>query len=375
MSCNPAPARVGMALDEIDTPALLIDLDAFDGNLQRMASSLAGTGVRLRPHSKTHKSPIIARRQIAAGAVGVCCQKVGEAEAMVYGGVSDVLVANEIVGRSKVERLVSLAAQARVGVCADDRVQVEQYGEVARAMGVELRVLVELDAGGGQCGIEPGRPAADLAQRIVDTPMLRFGGLQAYHGRAQHLRSLDERRRAIDLAVERVRATTGLLAARGIACEVVTGAGTGTYLFEAASGVYNELQAGSYLFMDADYARNRDAAGNPVSEYRHSLFVLATVMSRPVESRAVLDAGHKAVSVDSGRPLVWGMPDVECVDTSDEHATLRLSDPTRELRIGDKVRLIPGHCDPTVNLHDWYVCVREGRVEAVWPVTARGAGH
>lgn len=373
MSTNAPPARVGMHLSEVDTPALLIDLDAFENNLRKMAESLAGREVRLRPHAKTHKCPVIALRQMALGAVGVCCQKVGEAEAMVYGGVPDVLVTNEIVGRSKVERLAALAKQARVAVCADDPTQVAEYGSVAQAMAVELEVLVELEAGGGRCGVGPGRPVLDLAQQITDTPMLRFAGLQAYHGRAQHLRTVDERRKAIDVAVERVRETTALLTSKGIACERVTGAGTGTYLLEAASGVYNELQAGSYLFMDADYARNLDEAGNQVGAYEHSLFVLGTVMSRPTETRAVLDVGHKAVAVDSGMPLVRGMQDVECTGTSDEHAALTLKSPDRELAIGDKIELIPGHCDPTVNLYDWYVCVRGGRVEALWPITARGA--
>lgn len=364
-----------MHLSEVDTPALLIDLDAFESNLRRMAESLAGSEARLRPHAKTHKCPVIALKQMAFGAVGVCCQKVGEAESMVYGGVPDVLVTNEIVGRSKVERLASLAKQARIAVCADDPVQVAEYGSVAQAMAVELEVLVELDAGGGRCGVGPGRPVLELAQRIIDTPMLRFAGLQAYHGRAQHLRTVDERRKAIDVAVERVRETTSLLASKGIACERVTGAGTGTYLLEAASSVYNELQAGSYIFMDADYARNLDAAGNPVGAYDHSLFVLGTVMSHPTETRAVLDVGHKAVAVDSGMPLVREMPDVECVGTSDEHVALTLKRADRKLKVGDKIELIPGHCDPTVNLYDWYVCIRDGRVEALWPITARGAGR
>lgn len=373
MNINEPPARIGMHLSEVDTPALLIDLDAFEDNLQRMAENLTGRKARLRPHAKTHKSPVIALRQMALGAVGVCCQKVSEAEAMVYGGVPDVLVTNEIVGRPKIERLVSLAKQARVGVCADHPLQVAAYGAVAQAMEVQLDVLVELDAGGGRCGVGSGQPVLDLAQKIVNTPMLRFAGLQAYHGRAQHLRTVEERREAIAIAVSRVHETTSLLSSKGISCERVTGAGTGTYLLEAASSVYNELQAGSYIFMDADYARNLDENGKPTAGFRHSLFVLATVMSRPTEGRAVLDVGHKGVSVDSGMPLVDGMPGVECVGTSDEHASLLLKSPQPGLKVSAKVKLIPGHCDPTVNLYDWYVCVRNDRVEAMWPITARGA--
>jgi len=372
MSTRP-PADVGMPLEAVDTPALLLDLDAFERNVARLAQAVAGTPVRLRPHSKSHKCPVIALRQMASGAVGVCCQKVSEAEAMVFGGVPDVLVSNQIVGAPKISRLVSLARLARVSVCVDDPENVSVLNQAAVAFGVRLPVLVEIDVGMNRCGVEPGEPALTLAKQVAASSGLRFGGLQAYHGAAQHIRDYTRRKEAIDAAGERTRRTVDLLHRHGLSCEVVSGAGTGTYRFETGSGIWNELQAGSYVFMDADYMKNLKPDGTPGSEFEHSLFVYATVMSRPTKDRALLDAGLKALSVDSGMPVVAGMPDVEYIRASDEHGKLTLHDPGRALPLGSKVRLIPGHCDPTVNLHDWYVCYRNDRVEALWPITARGA--
>jgi len=365
------PAELGMTLAEVDTPALILDLDAFERNLDRMDASLAGRKIRIRPHAKSHKCPEIALRQIQRGAVGVCCQKVSEAEAMVDGGVTDVLVANEVVGATKLKRLAALAKRARVAVCADDDGNITALDQAARAADIRLDVLVEINVGANRCGVEPGEPALRLAQAIVRSRNLRFAGLQAYHGAAQHQRKVEERRAAIESACARVRQTTELLADARIVCEKVTGAGTGTYLFEAASGVYDELQAGSYIFMDVDYAKN-DWTESGVPRFEHSLFVWSTVMSRPTADRAVVDAGLKASSVDSGMPRVADVEGIEYVKASDEHGVLKLGAKARAA-VGDKLKLIPGHCDPTVNLYDHYVCVRNGRVEALWPITARGA--
>ena len=372
MTTNP-PAEIGMPLDEVDTPALVIDLDAFERNLARLPQRVAGSAVRLRPHAKTHKCPVIALKQMALGAVGVCVQKVGEAEAMVYGGVPDVLVTNEIVGRRKLRRLMALAGVARVAVCADDLDQVAELEAAAAEAGVNLPVYVEVNMGGNRCGVEPGEPALDLARRVADAPHLGFAGLQAYHGSAQHLRGWDERRAAIAHAAAKAGATRELLEKNGIACPVVTGAGTGSFEFEASSNVYTELQCGSYIFMDADYGRNLDRDGAPTRAFEPSLFVWATVMSRPTEDRAIVDAGLKALAFDSGPPLVWDEPAASYERASDEHGRLAVTAATNRLMIGDKIRLVPGHCDPTVNLYDWYVGVRHNRVEAIWPITARGA--
>jgi D-serine deaminase-like pyridoxal phosphate-dependent protein len=312
---------------------------------------------------------------MALGAVGVCVQKVGEAEAMVFGGVGDVLVTNEIVGRPKLRRLVALAQLARIGVCVDDPGQVAALDAGAGEAGITLPVYVEVNMGGNRCGVEPGAPALDLARRVAAATHLSFAGLQAYHGSAQHVRGWDERRRAIAEAAEKAGTTRDLLERDGIACPVVTGAGTGSFEFEAASGVYTELQCGSYIFMDADYGRNLDRDGAPTQAFEPSLFVWATVMSRPTGERAIVDAGLKALAFDSGPPLVWDEPAATYERASDEHGRLAVVAATNRLQIGDKIRLVPGHCDPTVNLYDWYVGVRHNRVETIWPISARGAGY
>jgi len=371
-SALPPPAAVGMNVAQVDTPALLLDLEAFERNLVRLTESLRGTSVRLRPHAKSHKCPEIALRQIARGAVGVCCQKVSEAEVMVHGGVGDVLVANEVVGAKKLSRLAELARQAHVGVCVDDPSNVADLARAVREAGVTLDVLVELNVGANRCGVEPGAPALNLARLIAQSPGLRFAGVQAYHGAAQHLRTLQQRREAIGEAVSKVQATLELLEKNDLRAEIATGAGTGTYMLEAASGVYNEIQPGSYIFMDADYGRNLGQDGKPIREFEQSLFILATVMSHPSPKRAVVDVGLKAHSIDSGMPLVLDVVGATYTKASDEHGVIELGG-RGTLKLGQKVRLVPGHCDPTVNLHDWMVCYRGDNVEAVWSISARGA--
>jgi Predicted amino acid aldolase or racemase len=374
----PPPALPGMPFSEIDTPALIIDLDAFERNLKRMQDLALKYGVRVRAHAKTHKSPMIAHRQIAHGAVGVCCQKVSEAEVMVRGGVRDVLITNEIAGARKLERLAFLAREAHVALCTDSLQNVQDLAAAAARASVRLNVLVEIDCGGRRCGVEPGRPAAELAKVIAGSPHLTFAGLQAYYGSAQHFRTDAERRSAIASAGERVKETLAELDRAGLACPLITGAGTGTCEIEASSGIWNELQPGSYIFMDADYARNQKADGSRFDTFEHALFLLATVMSTPTSERAVIDAGHKALSNDSGFPEVPFLPGAKYHRPSDEHGVLDLTECEHRPQLGDKLLLIPGHCDPTVNLHDWYVCVRgfntpDAHVEAVWPVAARGA--
>jgi D-threonine aldolase len=367
----PPPAEIGASLADIDTPALVLDLDALERNVARMAEAVRARGVRLRPHAKSHKCPEIARRQIAAGAVGVCCQKVSEAEAMIAGGVADVLVTNEVVGAVKIERLVGLAHKAKVAVLADDPRNVAQLDTVAARRGVRLDVLIEIDVGAQRCGVAPGEATLALGRVIAGARNLRFAGLHAYHGGAQHLRGPEERRAAIVAAASQALAARRELQGIGLACETVTGAGTGTFLLEAASGAYNELQPGSYVFMDADYNRNRWADDWP--RFEQSLFVLTAVMSAPAADRAIVDAGLKASSVDSGMPAIHAWPGLEYVKASDEHGVIRVSPDARPPALGERLLLVPGHCDPTVNLHDWYVGVRRGRVEALWQISARGA--
>ena len=365
-----APAQIGQRLEEVDTPALILELDAFERNLKTLAD-LARGRVRVRAHAKTGKCPEVARRQMALGAVGVCCQKVSEAEAMVAGGIPDVLVSNEVVGAAKLERLARLAARARIGVCVDDAGNVADLQAAAARAGATLDAYVELEVGMGRCGVEPGAPALALARAVAAAPNLRFAGLQAYNGRAQHVRSNAERRALIDKAAAAVRATRALLEANGIACPSVTGAGSGTFMFEIEAGAWDEIQPGSYAFMDADYAKNEWAA--PLPRFAHSLFVLTTVMSCPRPERAIVDAGLKASSVDSGMPAVWQRPGLAYTLASDEHGFLEVAPGAGAPALGEKLLLVPGHCDPTINLHDWYVVVRNGIVEDLWAITARGA--
>ena len=365
------PARVGDSVEDVDTPALVVDLDPLERNLDLMANAARGSGVALRPHAKSHKCPDIALLQEERGAVGICCQKVGEAEAFVAAGIRDVLVTNEIVGERKQQRLARLARDATIGVLADDAASVLHLGAAARAAGTNVDVLVEVDVGAQRCGVAPGAPALAIAQAIARTPGLSFRGIHAYHGAAQHLRAPAERKAAIGRAVAFARETKAMIEAAGIACRTVTGAGTGTWQHERDSGVYTEIQPGSYVFMDADYHRN--ALAPDEHHFEQSLYVLAAVMSTPARDRAIVDAGLKAFAFDSGPPLVYGARGYDYVKASDEHGVLTIASAATPPILGDRVWLIPGHCDPTVNLYDWIVGVRGRRVECLWPVAARGA--
>lgn len=365
------PAQVGMALEDVSTPALVIDLDAFERNVRKMGEFARAMGVRHRAHAKTHKSVDIARVQIElGGACGICCQKVSEAEAMVAGGIGDVLVSNQVVDPGKVDRLARLASQARILVCVDDAANVDDLSAAAARHGARLECLVEIDVGAGRCGVEWGQPAVDLARRIEEAQALRFSGLQAYQGAAQHVRAFEERKARIDVAIRQVSDTVARLEAAGLECDIVGGAGTGSYYFEGASRVYNELQCGSYIFMDADYQRVKDERGKGISEFENSLFIWTSVMSHVKADIAICDAGLKSQSVDSGLPRIHGRDDLEYIKCSDEHGVI--SDPNGALKLNQKLKLVPGHCDPTCNLHDWYVGIRNGKVECLWPISARG---
>lgn len=363
-------ARPGDQLNAIDTPALLLDLDAFERNLERMSAALRGSGVRLRAHAKCHKTPEIALRQVALGAVGICCQKVSEAAVFVEAGIQDVLVTNQVVGIPKLRHLAALARIARMGVLVDHPHQVQALAAAAQAHEVALDVYVEVDVGANRCGVAPGEDAVRLARQIAASPPLRFMGLHCYHGPAQHLRLPQERAAAIASAAAAARSTRTAIEACGIAVERVTGAGTGSFLHERDSGVFNEIQAGSYVFMDRDYGDNQ--RGENDVAFEHALFVRTTVMSRVSPERAVVDAGLKASSVDSGMPTVWRRADLQYLKASDEHGVLATAD-AAAVSLGDQLMLVPGHCDPTVNLYDELICVRGERVESLWPIAARGA--
>ena len=371
------PARPGMDEADIQTPCLILDLDALERNVRKMGDYARAHGMRHRVHGKMHKSVDVARLQQAlGGAAGVCCQKVSEAEVFARGGIGDVLVSNQVRDPVKIDRLARLPRLgARVSVCVDDIANVADLSAAAVRHGTTIECLVEIDCGADRCGVTTTAAAVEIAQAIDAAPGLRFGGLQAYQGAMQHLESYEDRKAKIALAVAMVTDAVEALRAVGLGCDIVSGGGTGSYRFEAASGVYNELQCGSYAFMDADYGRIRDAAGRRIDagEWENALFVLTSVMSRTKPGKAVVDAGLKVLSVDSGLPVIHGRDDLRYLGCSDEHGVV--ADPEGVLKVGDRLRLVPGHCDPTCNLHDWYVGLRGGKVEVVWPVSARGKAY
>lgn len=371
------PALPGMDEAEIQTPCLILDLDALERNIKKMGDWAKAHGVRHRVHGKMHKSVDVAKLQESlGGACGVCCQKVSEAEVFARGGIKDVLVSNQVRDPLKIDRLARLPKLgARTLCCVDDAANVAELSEAAVRHGTQIECLVEIDCGAGRCGVTTTPEVVEIAKAIDAAPGLQFAGLQAYQGAMQHLDSYEDRKAKIDVAVAMVRDAVEALKAEGLECDIVGGGGTGSYYFEGSSGVYNELQCGSYAFMDADYGRILDKDGKRIDqgEWENALFLLTSVMSHAKPDKAICDAGLKAQSVDSGLPVVFGRTDVTYVKCSDEHGVI--ADPEGVLKVGDKLRLVPGHCDPTCNVHDWYVGVRGGKVECVWPVSARGKAY
>ncbi len=371
------PALPGMTEAEIQTPCLIVDLDALERNVEKMGRLAQEMGVRHRSHGKMHKSVDVQKLQEElGGACGVCCQKVSEAEVFARGGIKDVLVSNQVTDPAKIDRLARLPKLgARTLVCVDDPANVADLSAAAQRHGTDIECLVEIDCGAGRCGVTTSAQVVEIAKAIEAAPGLKFAGLQAYQGAMQHLDDYEDRREKIDVAVAMVREAVEALKAEGLECDIVGGGGTGSYYFEGSSGVYNELQCGSYAFMDADYGRIRDKEGRRIDEgeWENALFILTTVMSHAKPDKAVVDAGLKAQSVDSGLPRVFGRDDVEYVKCSDEHGVVL--DPAGRLKVNDKLRLVPGHCDPTCNVHDWYVGLRGGKVETLWPVSARGKAY
>ncbi len=371
------PAVPGMAEKDIQTPCLILDLDALERNITKMGDIAKAMGVRHRIHGKMHKSVDVALLQERlGGSCGVCCQKVSEAEVFVRGGIKDVLVSNQVRDPAKIDRLARLPKLgARTIVCVDDIANVADLSAAAVRHGTTLEVLVEIDCGAGRCGVKTTPEVVAIAQSAATAPGLKFSGIQAYQGAMQHLDLYADRKAKIDVAVAQVADAVKGLKAVGLDCDIVGGAGTGSYYFEGTSGVYNELQCGSYAFMDADYGRILDKDGQRIDqgEWENALFILTSVMSHAKPDKAVVDAGLKAQSVDSGLPVVFGRTDVKYVKCSDEHGVIE--DPMGVLKVNDKLRLVPGHCDPTCNVHDWYVGVRGGKVEVVWPVSARGKAY
>jgi 3-hydroxy-D-aspartate aldolase len=371
------PALPGMSIEDIQTPCLILDLDALERNVRKMGDYAKAHNMRHRAHGKMHKSvDVLHLQQKLGGAVGVCCQKVSEAEVFVRGGINDVLVSNQVRDPLKIDRLARLPKTgARIIVCIDDLANVAELSTAAQKNGTIIEGFVEIDCGAGRCGVTTCSAVVELAKAIDAAPGLRFAGIQAYHGAMQHIEKYEDRKAKLDAAITQVKEAVAALKSVGLEAELVSGGGTGSYYFESNSGVYNELQCGSYAFMDADYGRIQDKNGKRIDmgEWENALFILTSIMSHSKPDKAICDAGLKVQSVDSGLPFVYGRDDVKYIKATDEHGVVE--DPKGILKVNDKLRLVPGHCDPTCNVHDWYVGVRNGRVETLWRVSARGKSY
>jgi len=361
---------VGLGADksELDTPALLIDLDVMERNIETMAKFFRGAPSDLRPHEKTHKCPVIAHKQIEAGAIGITCAKLGEAEAMVAGGIKDVLIANQVVGEPKVTRLVSLARHSDIIVAVESPRNVRHLAEAAASKGVRLNVIIEVDVGNNRCGTAPGEPTLELAREVSGYPSLNLRGLMGYEGFCQNIRSLEERREKVIGAMGGLVATSELLDDKGFNMEIVSAGGTGSHMITAMIPGVTEVEAGSYVFMDATY---RLVEG--LEDYDYALTVLSTVTSIPRPGVAICDAGLKTITFEPRRPLplVKGLEGITYERASEEHGRLAV-EPGAELRVGDKIEFVVSHCCTNTNLYNSYHCMRGDELEAVWEITARG---
>ena len=392
-------AAAGEPLGECGTPALAVDLGAFAANCRAAAARLgaaaargpAGGAVAARPHIKAHKCAELARAQASALGglfVGVGCQTVQEAEVMAAagGGVRDVLVTNQVVEARKVRRLADLALMQKpgglaLGVCVDSLENARALSAAVGPTGPSLGVVVECNVGQNRCGVETAADCVALAQEVEKLAGLEYKGIQAYHGALQHTRTLEDRGAAIERVHDKTRVILAALKAAGLGAEVVTGGGTGSFEADATSGIYTEVQPGSFFFGDVDYGRNEwEGGGRP---WEQSMFVVTTVISRsPARRTVVVDAGLKAVSYDSGPPSVFGHEEWEVTCGGCEHSVVQIPEGAALPEVGSRLYLVPGHVDPTFNMHDALVCVRrvEGKpleaavVEGVFPIEARGAG-
>ncbi|QDU46796.1 3-hydroxy-D-aspartate aldolase [Symmachiella dynata] len=358
----------------LETPILLLDLDVFERNLQKLADFAAGRSHALRPHTKTHKSVEIARRQIAAGAVGVCCTTLGEAEVMVGAGIGNVLITSPLVAPRKIQRLLAINAQADdLLVVADQPQNVRDLAAAAQSAGQVLKVLVAIDLGIHRMGVASPASAIELARLIRETDGVEYHGVHAYAGQLQHIIEYDERRAAALATNAELRVVCDALDAADLTPRIVTGSGTGTFEFDASLDVFNELQCGSYLFMDSDY---NAVAASPEErlQFETSLFVLATIVSANHPGLATVDAGYKCFFPRGPKPAIAaGAPlDTEYEFRGDEHGHLLYADAAYRATVGDQVLCVTSHCDPTVNLFDHYHCVRGDTLVEIWPVDARG---
>ncbi|MGE3315435.1 MAG: DSD1 family PLP-dependent enzyme [Planctomycetaceae bacterium] len=360
---------IGTSKRELDTPILCIDLDVMESNIARMANFMAQRGKQWRPHAKCHKTPAIAHMQIAAGAIGVTCAKVSEAEVMAAAGIRDILIANMIVGPRKLERVVSLCRSADPIVACDHYAQVEPLSAICDKHGVSCRVIIEVNIGLDRVGIRPGRDTLDLALAIDKLPGVEFAGIMGYEGHLLQVVDQAEKRQKIAESVGILVECRDLILKNGLKCDIVSAGGTGSYQITSDSPGITELQAGGGIFADPMYRHKMHVDG-----LDYALTVLATVVSRPVIDKAILDSGRKTLNPDLHMPLVkrFAQNEAEAVRLSAEHCELKLSGAARDLKIGDKVELIVGYADFTTVLHDEFHGFRNDRLEVVWPILGRG---
>lgn len=371
---------IGMPVDEIDTPVLLVDLDDLEFNIDKLATHFGQAGKQLRPHIKSHKTPAIAHLQLQAGAIGVTCAKLGEAEVMADAGIDDILIANEVVGRHKVPRLMDLARRCDIMVAVDHPDNLADLDAAAGAAGARPRILVELNIGHDRCGVPAESDATvDLCRAVHDAAHLRFAGIMGYQGHVVDLPDAGERESGARQCLDRLSAGVANVRAAGLGVDIVSTSATGDYYISTSHDVVTEVQAGSYALMDAAYAK-LDLG------FRNALTVLTTVTSRPSPEQVITDAGLKTVTPEHGFPLVrlpsregievgWdpqGLRFLECHALSEEHGRLRAIDGQCNLQPGDVIEFIPGHGCTTMNLHEQIYAVRGGRLEAIWPIAARG---
>lgn len=364
-------------LEDLHTPALVIDLDAFDRNLDRMQSYLDANGMGLRCHTKMHKCPVIARQQIERGALGVCAAAVSEAEIMQAAGIEEILITSPVVTAEKIDRVLRLAAaNPGVAIVVDHVDGADALDRAAGKRGCQLRVLIDLDPGMGRTGIATGEPALALARHLRDhCPNLRFSGLQMYAGNCMHIPEYDKRKAKYAHLIEKGIETKAAFEADGIDVPIFSGGGTGTYDMEPELGALTDLQAGSYAFMDIEYRDIASRTGPRFDDFEPSLFVLVTAISKPQDRLITVDAGFKCLASDKDAPQFRDVEGVVWHWGGDEHGIIQLNNPSKEIVLGEKLHVITPHCDPTVNLHDYYFPYRNGVVEEIWPISARGCSQ
>jgi len=366
------PAKIGMNLNEIQTPCLVIDYNKFEKNILKMKEFVLNNNVKLRPHAKMHKSFNVADFQIKfGGAHGICCQKVSEAEVFARQGIQDILITNQVTDLFKINRLTSISSNGiKLSCCVDDEENIININKSAKEKNTQIDLYIEFDCGANRCGIQSFNEIEKLILLINKLSSVNFVGFQAYNGSIQHIEDFNKRKEAVKKTCIKINKLKDKF---NNFSPIITGVGTGCFDLEVNENVYDEIQVGSYAFMDAHYSSlKHDNKINNTNDFENSLFVLSSVMSNVIDKQAVVDAGLKSIAVDSGLPKVFAS-NVDYLKCSDEHGII--SDPENSLNINDKLYLIPGHCDPTCNLHDWYVVMKNDTVIDIWPISARGYSY